>query len=91
MHFVHVDISPLKCQAHFDTLKQKGASMVKSKVKEIMEKKGITYVALEEKTKLSSQTITRARGDMIKECRISTLETIAKALGVKVKDLFVEE
>ncbi len=64
--------------------------MIKSNVKELMEAKGVTYVMLEEKTKLSSQTITRARGDMIRECRLSTLELIAKALDVKIRDLFSE-
>lgn len=90
MALFHFDISPLISQVRFDTLKQKESSMVKSNVKEIMENKGITYIALEEKTRLSSQTITRARGDMIRECRLSTLELIAKALGVKIKDLFFE-
>ncbi len=64
--------------------------MFKSKVKEIMESKGVTYVVFEEKTGLSSQTITRARGDMIKECRLSTLKAIADSLEVKVSDLFEE-
>ncbi len=65
--------------------------MIKSRVKELMEQKGITYVMLESQTGLSNQTITRARNEFINECRISTLEAIAKALGVKVKDLFDEE
>ena len=64
--------------------------MIVSKLKECMAKKGITYAALEKKTGLSSQTITRARGEMIRECRLSTLESIAKALGVKICDLFEE-
>ena len=62
--------------------------MVKSKVKELMEEKGVTYVMLEKATGFSSQTITRARGEMIRECRLSTLEAIANALGVKICDLF---
>ena len=64
--------------------------MIKSRIKELMEEKGMTYVMLEDLTKLSSQTITRARGDFIIECRLSTLETIAKALEVKISDLFTE-
>lgn len=43
-----------------------------------------------EATHLSNQTINRARGPLIRECRLSTLEAIAGALGVKVKDLFEE-
>lgn len=64
--------------------------MVKSNIKEIMESKKITYAMLENKTKLSSQTITRARGTLINECKISTLELIAKALDVKISDLYSE-
>ena len=65
--------------------------MIKSNLKEIMEKLDVTYKELEEKTGISSQTITRARGDMISECRLSTLEIIAKALKVNTKDLYEEE
>ena len=67
-----------------------GASIVKSRIKELMEEKGITYTMLEDVTGLSSQTITRARGDLIIECRLSTLETIARALEVNISELFVE-
>ncbi len=64
--------------------------MVKSRIKELMEEKGITYTMLEDVTGLSSQTITRARGDLIIECRLSTLETIARALEVNISELFVD-
>lgn len=64
--------------------------MIKSNLKELMEKRGITYKHLEDKTKISSQTITRARGPLISECRLSTLEVIAQALQVSIKDLFEE-
>ena len=67
-----------------------GASIVKSRIKELMEEKGITYTMLEDVTGLSSQTITRARGDLIIECRLSTLETIARALEVNISELFVD-
>ena len=65
--------------------------MIKSNLKEIMERLDVTYKQLEEKTGVSSQTITRARGEMISECRLSTLETIAKAVGVSTKDLYDEK
>ena len=65
--------------------------MIKSNLKEIMERLDVTYKQLEEKTGVSSQTITRARGEMISECRLSTLETIDKALGVSTKDLYDEK
>lgn len=64
--------------------------MIKSNIKKLMEEKGITYAAIEKATGFSSQTITRARGEMIRECRLSTLEAIAKALGVRICDLFEE-
>lgn len=64
--------------------------MIKSNIKKLMEEKGITYAVIEKATGFSSQTITRARGEMIRECRLSTLEAIAKALGVRICDLFEE-
>lgn len=62
--------------------------MITSNVKDIMEDRGITYVELERRTGLSNHTITRARSDSIRECRLYTLEVIAKALGVRIFDLF---
>ena len=64
--------------------------MIVSNVKELMEKKSITYILLQEATGLDSKTITRARGELIRECRLSTLEIIAKALQVRIVDLFEE-
>ena len=62
--------------------------MISSNVKDIMEDKGITYIELERRTGLSNHTITRARSDSIRECRLYTLEAIAKALGVRTYDLY---
>lgn len=64
--------------------------MIQSNIKTIMERKKITYVMLERATGLSSQTITRARGPRIREVSLDKLETIARALGVPIKDLFDE-
>lgn len=64
--------------------------MIVSNVKELMERRSITYVSLQETTGLDSKTITRARGELIRECRLSTLETIARALQVRIVDLFDE-
>ena len=64
--------------------------MITSNVKEIMEDKGMTYVELERLTGLSNHTITRARSDSIRECRLYTLELIAKALDVRIYDLFYD-
>lgn len=65
--------------------------MIISNVREIMEDYGITYVELEKRTGLSNQTIARARGELIRECKLSTLNLIAKALGVGIKDLFEDD
>lgn len=64
--------------------------MIRSNVKCIMERQNITYVMLEKATGFSSQTITRARGSRIREVSLDKLETIARALGVSIKDLFEE-
>lgn len=64
--------------------------MIVSNVKELMEKRAVTYATLQEATGLDSKTITRARGELIRECRLSTLETIARALHVRIIDLFDE-
>lgn len=64
--------------------------MLKSKIKQIMEQHGVTILALVDSTRLSSRTIRKARTDMIGTCTLNTLETIARALGCSVKDLFEE-
>lgn len=63
--------------------------MFKSRIKELMEDRGITLRSLAGETKLSLRTINKARKDEgISECRLSTLKRIADCLGVDVKDLF---
>ena len=64
--------------------------MIISKVKKLMEDAGVTYAELERVTGLSNQTISRARGESIRECSLATLEAIASALGVMIVDLFEE-
>ena len=64
--------------------------MIVSNIKAIMKEKGKTILALADEATLAKQSIDRARGPLIRECRLSTLEAIAGALGVKVKDLFEE-
>ena len=65
--------------------------MITSNIKELMEDKGITYIELERRTGLSNQTISRARGALIRECKLSTLELIARALRVPIAALFDED
>ena len=64
--------------------------MIVSNIKVIMKEKSKTILALADEARLAKQSIDRARGPLIRECRLSTLEAIAGALGVKVKDLFEE-
>lgn len=64
--------------------------MITSTLKKRMEKQKITIRALVAKTGLSDKTILRARSSQINECRLYTLETIARAIGCATKDLYEE-
>lgn len=64
--------------------------MILNNIRQIMKEKKVSIISLAQASKLAPQTIERARGPLIRECRLSTLEAIAGALGVKVKDLFDE-
>lgn len=65
--------------------------MFRSKVREIMDKRGKTLRGLEEETRLSSRTIHRATQDAtIGGCQLNTLAKIGSALGVKTKRLYEE-
>ena len=64
--------------------------MISSNIKKIMQNKKFSIIHLSSVAALAPQTVERARGPLIRECRLSTLETIAGALDVKVKDLFDE-
>ena len=64
--------------------------MLTSNVKKMMEAKKVTIRGMNEKTRLSLETIARARGQKIAQCRLETLVSIAGCLDCKVKDLFDE-
>lgn len=64
--------------------------MITSNVKKLMDEKGIRIRQLVALSGLSDKTILRARSGHIVECRLYTLQTIAKFLECKVKDLFSE-
>ena len=64
--------------------------MIKSRLKKIMESKGISMARLANDSGIAIETIRRARGDQIKLCRLETLKVIAEALRVQVVDLFKE-
>ena len=61
---------------------------MKNNIRQIMREKGVTIMELKERTGLAKRTIERARGELIVECRLSTLLLIANALGVAVTELF---
>jgi transcriptional regulator with XRE-family HTH domain len=63
--------------------------MFRSTVKLLMEQNKKTFQEIVNDSKVSRQTIHKARQDEgIAECRLSTLGRIANALGVPVKKLF---
>jgi len=64
--------------------------MISSRVRQVMEAKGLTVREVVERTGLAKETINRARGVMIGRCTLDTLTTISSALGVRAKDLFIE-
>lgn len=65
--------------------------MIKSNIRELMESNGYSIRRLAAHTQLSVQTIQRARDKSITECKLSTLNTIAKALRQPISSLFDEE
>lgn len=64
--------------------------MVMSNVKKIMKRKKVTIRSLAADSGLSDRTILRARSPQIVQCRLYTLQTIARLLDCHVKDLFEE-
>ena len=65
--------------------------MIISNIKEIMKKKKLRIQNISKQYGISTTTLTKARTDEgIRECRLSTLERIAEALGVSTKKLYDE-
>lgn len=52
--------------------------MVKSNLASLMKEKKITYRRLEELSDIVGETINRARGALIHECKLSTLDALAR-------------
>jgi len=65
--------------------------MVRLKVKEIAEAKGISRTRLSRLADTNYKTINAVWLDPYKEVTTTTLERIARALGVKVAELFDED
>jgi len=62
--------------------------MVNNRLKEVRQKKKISQVDLAERSKVSRATISNLEAKENYVTTNKTLESIAKALGVKVKDIF---
>lgn len=54
----------------------------------IMEEKGLTYEELQFISKVAPDTVARAKDERIATCKLFTLEKLASALNVEVKELF---
>lgn len=65
--------------------------MITSNVKKLMDDRGITIRAMVALSGLSDKTLLRARNEHIVECRLYTLQTLAKCLDCPVKKLFDEQ
>jgi DNA-binding Xre family transcriptional regulator len=66
--------------------------MITSNLKYIMAQREITISRLAELARLSPDTVARVRrSKKIGECKLNTLEKIAKTLRCRIKDLFEEE
>lgn len=62
--------------------------MIRSNLKELMEKKGVTLKKMVKDTGLAEMTLIRARREQIGVCRLDTLLVIAEYLECKIEDLF---
>ena len=63
---------------------------IKSNLGKLMEKRNLTYDELGSISKVAPDTISRVKDERIKTVKLLTLEKIAIALNVKIKDLFDE-
>lgn len=72
-------------------LAQGDTGMVKSNLAKLMKEKKLTYRRLAELSGVAGETINRARGTLIYECKLSTLDALAKVLDANIKDLFDED
>lgn len=59
-----------------------------SNLGKIMLEKNMTYEDLQNISKIAPDTVARLRDERIATCKLQTLEKVAKAIGVNIKDLF---
>ena len=76
---------PRALEKHGKPLAQGDTGMVKSNLAKLMKEKKLTYRRLAELSGVAGETINR-----IYECKLSTLDALAKVLDVNIKDLFDE-
>ncbi len=60
---------------------------MRSNLIQIMTEKGLTIRELVEQTGISSATIQKARDHRIVNCRLATLDKIARTLGISLSDV----
>lgn len=65
--------------------------MIVGRLKDVMESKGASIRDVSVKSGVTERTIVRLRGGEFRKCRMDTLEAIAGALRVRVRDLFDED
>ena len=91
---------PRALEKHGKPLAQGDTGMVKNMkernlavelLTKLMKEKKLTYRRLAELSGVAGETINRARGTLIYECKLSTLDALAKVLDVNIKDLFDED
>ena len=82
---------PRALEKHGKPLAQGDTGMVKSNLAKLMKEKKLTYRRLAELSGVAGETINRARGTLIYECKLSTLDALAKVLDVNIKDLFDDD
>jgi len=70
--------------------RKKSSVMIRLRVKELAEAKGFNQSSLSRASDVSFLTIKRIFRDPHKDVAMSTLEKLARALGVRVADLFEE-
>lgn len=65
--------------------------MIKFYLKELLDKKGITKYHLSKLTNIDNNTLAKIVNNEAKQIKLSTLDTICKALGCDLKDLIKNE
>ena len=69
----------------------KSTRKTRQAARKLMKEKKLTYRRLAELSGVAGETINRARGTLIYECKLSTLDALAKVLDANIKDLFDED